>query len=207
MISHVMPILFFPLLFFSSVESPLVSLLEASSRGEMSVSAAQAELTRLLTDRAYAAGSATSEFGFDYDAAHTALLQSAQSIRGQVDAMSGDGYAALVEILNGLMADGCGSGWTTKVVPDFNMLEACNWHDDCYDRCGSTQAGCDTEFKSRMLNICATKYAAKLQFAQRGFCNAQANIYYMAVAKLGKTAFMSLTTTTHGITHKGTTDK
>lgn len=82
---------------------------------------------------------------------------------------------------------GCGSGITEKLVPDWNMLPACTAHDNCYDTCGSTKANCDTTFYNNMKSLCAKKYAGTSVSKKAGLkvCNAQAYIYYQAVAKFG----------------------
>lgn len=41
---------------------------------------------------------------------------------------------ALLALEAAVYANGCGSGWQSKVVPQWNMAPACNKHDNCYEK-------------------------------------------------------------------------
>jgi hypothetical protein len=82
---------------------------------------------------------------------------------------------------------GCGSTYSSWIVPDWNMKDACIKHDSCYDTCGKKKTDCDSQFLANMRALCAEKYKATtlLSKAGRAVCNKQAVLYHAAVAKLG----------------------
>ena len=94
-------------------------------------------------------------------------------------------------------ANGCGAKGTGWLVPDFDFTEACNSHDLCYGKCGSSKYYCDKKFLKDMINICKKKYrGSKKSFLSpsragrsRKKCLALAHIYYGAVKEYGNSAF------------------
>ena len=86
-------------------------------------------------------------------------------------------------------SNGCGSGITRFIVPDRANLfadfgPACDAHDKCYSRCGSSQAGCDSAFKTDMEAQCPSWWLTSFRID----CLAKARIYHQAVVRFGKTA-------------------
>jgi hypothetical protein len=83
----------------------------------------------------------------------------------------------------------CGSGWNEPIVPDnpigFKFSSCCANHDKCYETCGETQAKCDNDFESCMLNVCK-KIARPMR---RNMCEKYARRYANAVRKAGGSAF------------------
>lgn len=60
---------------------------------------------------------------------------SSPSIRARADAaVEEQEDRALLALEAAVFANGCGSGWQSKVVPQWNMAPACNRHDDCYEK-------------------------------------------------------------------------
>ena len=56
------------------------------------------------------------------------------SIRLRADAAAEEQEdRALLALEAAVYANGCGSGWQSKVVPQWNMVPACNKHDNCYE--------------------------------------------------------------------------
>jgi len=83
----------------------------------------------------------------------------------------------------------CGSGWSDWVVPDswwglFSFESACDKHDKCYDRCGSTKCQCDNDFKNNLLSACKG-----LTGTAKTHCESMATSYYTAVKNLGQSAY------------------
>ncbi len=89
--------------------------------------------------------------------------------------------------------EGCGSGWTTKLVRDefwdVNFTGACDNHDQCYDTCGVTKESCDEAFLSDMTSVCETTYPSDSEQSERSACLTAADVYYEGVKTAGDDAF------------------
>ena len=89
--------------------------------------------------------------------------------------------------------EGCGSGWTTKIVRDefwdVNFTGACNNHDLCYDTCGMTKEYCDDTFLIDMISVCENTYPSDSEKTQRDACLAAANLYFEGVDTAGDDAY------------------
>ena len=70
----------------------------------------------------------------------------------------------------------------------WDFRPACNVHDVCYGTCGSAKGACDSAFHARMSSICDSFVLAPLLFAA---CHAQADLFYFAVAALGRGPYES----------------
>jgi RHS repeat-associated protein len=88
----------------------------------------------------------------------------------------------------------CGSGWTDKIVPDnygrYNFTVACQEHDTCYGKSGSSWLVCNAMFLNDMLNECSKLTWDPInQFS----CVETAVIYYGAVSSpFGIYAYMNV---------------
>ncbi len=103
----------------------------------------------------------------------------------------------------GLAPNGCGTaGWKGKLVPEnpfwlANFQPACNGHDTCYEGCNANKAECDKIFWNDMVWACVMRWGwanpmqkqpPQDEIAQRS-CETVAKGYYLAVDKLGQSAF------------------
>jgi len=89
-----------------------------------------------------------------------------------------------------IRGNGCGTGWTSYVVPDYPFLTACNGHDTCYDSCASSglaKRNCDLQFWNAMNTICGIKW--KDTIVRKTACMLQSRTYYLAVSRLGTGAY------------------
>jgi hypothetical protein len=77
---------------------------------------------------------------------------------------------------------------------------ACNWHDICYQTCGSVQDSCDRDLQTRALLTCDSAYPEPNPYAllnplhlayiaQRGFCRTAADTYYSVLSLAGGAAY------------------
>lgn len=90
--------------------------------------------------------------------------------------------------------NGCGGSGGVGVPNSLgaaNFRPSCNTHDCCYDRCNSTRATCDTDFRANLQAVCAAAYPGSgvVQSMQRGSCNSAANTYYGFVNRFGQTYY------------------
>jgi RHS repeat-associated protein len=78
----------------------------------------------------------------------------------------------------------CGSGKWEPYIPDnygaWSFTGPCQNHDNCYDTCGNSKAGCDIKFYFDMLGVCARIGGALSSTGAS--CVSAASIYYAAVA-------------------------
>lgn len=87
----------------------------------------------------------------------------------------------------------CGPpGLFALIIPDCPLgvvcfSEACNEHDRCYGRCGSSKVVCDDLFLDDLLDSCSEATFQDDETHER--CLALANIYWQAVARFGQLAF------------------
>jgi hypothetical protein len=66
----------------------------------------------------------------------------------------GNAIAAVKDGARDPQVNGCGSGATEKLVPDWNFGSCCDTHDRCYDDCGRKFEDCNSDFKGCMHNKC-----------------------------------------------------
>ncbi|MCB1054978.1 MAG: carboxypeptidase regulatory-like domain-containing protein [Acidobacteria bacterium] len=86
--------------------------------------------------------------------------------------------------------NGCGSPVVPIPVPEnpnigcenASFTSACDGHDMCYDTCGSSQHGCDSQFRAAMRVTCATGCSNVFALA---FCLDNADRYFHAVDAVG----------------------
>lgn len=169
---------------------------EADAEAEMEMEAdAQLDATADAEVETEAGVDVDAEVDLDFDlddpAAIRSFMESHAGVGAEVTAeMKAEVEQMLMQMVKG---NGCGSGVTASLVPDWNMHSACNTHDDCYDGKGSycswSKSQCDSRFYSNMKSICASKY--RYNPLGRGVCYLQAKVYYTAVHKLGKTPFLN----------------
>ncbi len=85
----------------------------------------------------------------------------------------------------------CGSGLTSKIVPDYstiyyvyNFTAACTRHDQCYSTLGRSKQLCDSEFYRNMLTSCRGAHRRDDPGSKK--CLAAARLYLRAVVRLGR---------------------
>ena len=89
-------------------------------------------------------------------------------------------------------ANGCGpeGGVVSPIIPNTflraNLRPACDFHDICYETCRKSKAFCDQRFRTLMVQECRNVYAIG---AGRLACQAQAQVYYLAVSRGGDDAY------------------
>ena len=98
---------------------------------------------------------------------------------------------SLIALTSSIKKSGCGTGLTSTMVHSPRMASSCTAHDTCYATCGKKQAECDLAFKNDMLKYCNERFSAATAKAKAGFkiCTGQANLYYLAVRRLGGAPF------------------
>ena len=98
---------------------------------------------------------------------------------------------SLIALTSSIKKSGCGTGLTSTMVHSPRMASSCTTHDTCYATCGKKQAECDLAFKNDMLKYCNERFSAATAKAKAGFkiCTGQANLYYLAVRRLGGAPF------------------
>lgn len=94
----------------------------------------------------------------------------------------------------GLLVCGAAGSFSAYFIPDYfvflappsaaNFTPACQWHDDCYGKCGASKVACDTGFYSRTVQQCRTMVGGALIP-----CLLAAQTYYEAVNNLGGSAY------------------
>ncbi|KAH8901662.1 hypothetical protein GQ53DRAFT_790105 [Thozetella sp. PMI_491] len=78
-------------------------------------------------------------------------------------------------------SNGCGpEGFWGYFVPNFEFVDACNFHDVCWADCSETFTGCNTEFLNRMTQTCDANHDAGSVL--HGTCIKIANFYYSKVS-------------------------
>ncbi|MDJ0766611.1 MAG: RHS repeat-associated core domain-containing protein [Myxococcota bacterium] len=87
----------------------------------------------------------------------------------------------------GLEPNGCGSGWNENLVPDsipgvFDFEEACNQHDQDYEKPGMTKPMADVFFLLNMLDSCANSSSPTA-------CRKFAELYFKFVKDFGQSSF------------------
>jgi RHS repeat-associated protein len=90
------------------------------------------------------------------------------------------------------IGDGCGDEKSDKYVPDayqgFDFSAPCWNHDQCYGTCGNPKNTCDYKFLLDMRTVCSQMgLISKLIYG--GDCYLLANVYYVAVATMGRSAY------------------
>ena len=68
-----------------------------------------------------------------------------------------------------------------KVEYEFDFLEACNKHDECYGGCGNSKSECDKQFLQDMLDSCSRNQSPNTV----GACKHMARMYYDGVYIFG----------------------
>ncbi|XP_004363750.1 hypothetical protein CAOG_02911 [Capsaspora owczarzaki ATCC 30864] len=114
--------------------------------------------------------------------------------------------------------NGCGSsGALGAFIPDANVRDLCNKHDDCYSTCGVSKETCDGQFLAALKSKCklsGTWLSKTWDAATYPLCMARAITYYEGVAQLGHEAFktarekcsadtVNRATTVHGTMYGG----
>jgi hypothetical protein len=85
----------------------------------------------------------------------------------------------------------CGSGLTSRLVPDmplgFDFTPSCNAHDRCYAMCGRPKSYCDASFRTSMKNWCKDRFS--VLDPRRPACRTMAQTYWQAVKDYGGGAY------------------
>ena len=109
---------------------------------------------------------------------------------------------------NQCKVNGCGSGWTSNLIPDeikvagINFTESCNNHDTCYSRClecgiNPDAESCDIDAeKPKRRKVCDVRFLTSMKSAcsengsvRQFVCNRAAWTYYLAVRVIGRPLF------------------
>jgi hypothetical protein len=84
--------------------------------------------------------------------------------------------------------NGCGPNNGIDWVPDWSFGRCCDAHDNCYDDCGKTYGGCNSDFYNCMHGKCG-ELTDIWNFWLRPACEAMAVFYYSVVQGAGQDAF------------------